>query len=95
MEVPDLDGLIEDAFKVGYKEVFVAEYLEELAGKTGIDPSSLKRTVLEYNEFCEKVFAPIFSKSATLLRDIKTPKYYAGRFLPGAYGSLGGIKTNH
>ena len=30
-----------------------------------------------------------------LLRPIKTPKFYAGRFLPGAYGSVGGIKINH
>ena len=29
------------------------------------------------------------------MRPIKTPKFYAGRFLPGAYGSVGGIKINH
>jgi fumarate reductase flavoprotein subunit len=55
----------------------------------------LKRTVEEYNDFCHKGFDPIFNKSAKLLRPVKTPKYYAGKFLPGAYGSLGGIKINY
>jgi fumarate reductase flavoprotein subunit len=29
------------------------------------------------------------------LRPIQTPRFYAGRHFPGAYGSLGGIKINH
>jgi fumarate reductase flavoprotein subunit len=94
-KVRDLNGLMGSAFKVGYKEVFVADSLEELAGKTGIDFDGLKRTVEEYNGFCDKGFDPIFNKSAKLLRPVKRPKYYAGKFLPGAYGSLGGIKINY
>jgi fumarate reductase flavoprotein subunit len=94
-KVSNLDALIQNAFKIGYKDVFVADTLEELAAKTGIDPDGLKATVNEYNEFCEKGFDPIFNKSPKLLRPITTPKYYAGKFLPGAYGSLGGIKINY
>ena len=94
-KVRDLDALIKNAFEVGYKDVFTADSLEELAGKTGIDPAGLKRTVEEYNGFCDKGFDAIFNKSAKLLRPIRTPKFYAGKFLPGAYGSLGGIKINH
>jgi fumarate reductase flavoprotein subunit len=94
-KVNDLDALIQNAFQAGYKDVFVADSLEELAGKTGIDPDSLKRTVEEYNGFCDRGFDPVFNKSPKLLRPIKTPKYYAGKFLPGAYGSLGGIKINY
>jgi len=94
-KVSDLDALIKNAFQAGYKDVFVADSLEELAGKTGIDPDGLKRTIEEYNGFCNRGFDPIFNKSPKLLRPIKTPKYYAGKFLPGAYGSLGGIKINY
>jgi len=94
-KVKNLDALIKEAFDSGYKDVFVADSLEELADKTGIDPDGLKATVDEYNEYCEKGFDPIFNKSHKLLRPIKTPKFYAGRQLPGAYGSLGGIKINH
>jgi fumarate reductase flavoprotein subunit len=94
-KVSDLDALIKAAFDSSYKDVFVADSLEELAGKTGIDTDGLKRTVEEYNGFCDKGFDPIFNKTPKLLRPITTPKYYAGKFLPGAYGSLGGIKINY
>ena len=94
-KVRNLDALIKEAFDQGYKDVFVADSLEELAGKTGIDLDGLKRTVEEYNGFCERGFDPIFDKSHYLLRPINKPKFYAGRLVPGAYGSLGGIKINY
>jgi fumarate reductase flavoprotein subunit len=94
-KVKNLDALMKEAFDSGYKDVFVADSLEELADKTGIDPDGLKATVDEYNKYCEKGFDPIFNKSHKLLRPIKTPRFYAGKQLPGAYGSLGGIKINH
>ncbi len=94
-KVENLDALIREACDKGYKDVFVADSLEELAGKTGIDPAGLKRTVAEYNRFCEKGHDDIFNKSYRLLRPVKTPRFYAARLLPGAYGTLGGIKINH
>jgi fumarate reductase flavoprotein subunit len=94
-KVRNLDALIKAAFDKGYKDVFVADSLEELANKTEIDLVNLKRTVEEYNSFCDKGFDPIFNKSHYLLRPIKRPKFYAGRLVPGAYGSLGGIRINY
>jgi fumarate reductase flavoprotein subunit len=91
----NFDTLLQGHLDKGFKEVFIADSLEELAAKTGIDPDGLKRTVEQYNGFCEKGHDDIFNKRYDLLRPIKTPKFYAGRFLPGAYGSLGGIKINH
>jgi len=87
--------LIKNAFDRGYKDIFVADSLDELAAKTGIDPSGLKKTVEEYNGCCGKGFDPVFNKKHELLRPIKIPKFYATRHLPGAYGTLGGIKINH
>ena len=94
-KVGNFDALMKAAFDSGYKDVFAADSLEELADKTGIDPHGLTRTVEEYNGFCDKGFDPIFNKSHKLLRPMRTPKFYAGRHVPGAYGSLGGIKINH
>ena len=95
MKAENLDGLIKEAYDSGYKDVFVADSLEEMASKTGIDPEGLKKTVEEYNGFCDKGFDPIFNKKHKLLRPIRTPKFYAAKFFPSAYGSLGGIKINH
>jgi fumarate reductase flavoprotein subunit len=94
-KVDDLNGLIRQAFDKGYKDVFVADSLEELATKTGIDPEGLKETVRQYNRFCEKGHDHIFNKSYQLLRPIQDAPFYAARHLPGAYGTLGGIKINH
>jgi fumarate reductase flavoprotein subunit len=91
----NFDALLKDHLDKGFKEIVMADSIEELAAKTGIDAGGLKKTVEEYNEYCEKGFDPVFNKKHELLRPVKTPKFYAGRFLPGAYGSLGGIKINH
>ncbi len=93
--VRNLEALIQVAFDRGYKDIYVAETIEELAEKTGIDPGGLSRTIEEYNRFCERGFDPIFNKNHYLLRPIRRPKFYAGRLVPGAYGSLGGIKINY
>jgi fumarate reductase flavoprotein subunit len=93
-KVENLDALIKAAFKKNYKDVFVADSLEELANQTGIDLDGLKRTVEEYNRFCDKGFDPVFNKRHDFLRPVRTAKFYAGKLTPGAYGSLGGIKIN-
>ncbi|MGD0656967.1 MAG: FAD-dependent oxidoreductase [Syntrophorhabdales bacterium] len=95
MKAVNFDNLLRGHLDKGFKEIFVADSLPELAAKTGIDGAGLQKTVGEYNGFCEKGHDDVFNKSHRLLRPIKTPKFYAGRFLPGAYGSVGGIKINH
>ncbi len=95
MKAVNFDKLLRGHLDKGFKEIFVADSLPELAAKTGIDGEGLQKTVGEYNGFCEKGHDDVFNKSHRLLRPIKTPKFYAGRFLPGAYGSVGGLKINH
>ena len=72
----------------------MADTIEDLAAQTGIDPVGLARTVEEYNGFCLQGYDELFNKAHHLLRPIETPRYYAGKLLPGAYGTLGGIKIN-
>ncbi len=91
----NFDQLLKGHLDKGFKEMFVAGSLEEMAAKTGIDEEGLKRTVAEYNGYCEKGHDDVFNKDYRYLRPVKTPPFYAGRFLPGAYGSVGGIKINH
>ncbi|MCL6479423.1 MAG: FAD-dependent oxidoreductase [Peptococcaceae bacterium] len=95
----DLYDHFEDAVKSaldeGYEHVFVADSIEELAGKIGIDPAALKNTIEEYNKACEKNYDELFEKDRLYLQPIKQPKFYACRQFPGAYGTLGGIKINY
>ena len=93
-KLTDLAGKMEQAAKDS-PHIFIADTIEELAEKTGIDVKGLKRTIEEYNKVAENGRDEIFHKPARFLKPIKTPKFYAGRFYPTAYGSLGGIKINY
>ena len=55
---------------------------------------NLKKTVAEYNEACETGRDYLFHKNPKYLRPLIKPRFYAGRFSLGGYGSLGGIKIN-
>ena len=90
-----LDEDIQQAFDVGYKDVFTADSLDELAEKAGIDAANLKETVEEYNKSCDNGYDGLFHKPHHLLRPVREPKFYAGKFFPSGYGTLGGIKINH
>ena len=78
----------------GNKNVFMADSLEELAAKAGIDAEGLAETVSEYNRGCASG-EDMFYKRKKFLKPLKGPRYYAGKVYPGGYGTLGGVKINH
>ena len=89
------DDAIKGVLGQGYPYLFIADSLEELAEKTGIDYEGLSKTVETYNQACTKGYDDLFNKAHKYLRPLKTPKFYAGRHFSSAYGTLGGIKINH
>ena len=93
--ITDFRKRIQDTLNSGYKHLFAADSIDDLASQTGIDPHGLNATLESYNTFCDKGYDELFNKNHQYLRKIETPKYYAAKFYPGAYGSLGGIKINH
>jgi fumarate reductase flavoprotein subunit len=95
VRVPNIDTEVKKAVGSGNVGMFVAGTLEELASKTGINAAGLKRTVEEYNKVCKTGRDETFHKRPLYLRPIRQPNFYAGKAVPGAYGSLGGIKINH
>ena len=60
----------------------------------GIDKENFLRTVETYNHYCD-THDEQFGKRQDYLRPIRTAPFYACKFFPGAYGTLGGIKINH
>jgi fumarate reductase flavoprotein subunit len=91
----DIDKVMNAALERGTTDIFVADSIEELAGKIGIEPAVLKATVDEYNSFCEKGHDDLFAKDPKYLRPLKGPKYYAVKARTVFLGTLGGIKINH
>ena len=90
----EFEQAIQKHIEEGNPNVFIADSLEELAEKIGMDADALQAAVEEYNEGCETKI-DFFDKKVKYLRPLKGPKYYAGRFFPSAYGTLGGIRINY
>jgi fumarate reductase flavoprotein subunit len=89
-----IDKMINDALERGTTEIFVADSIEELAKKIGVNPVVLKATVDEYNGFCEKGHDDLFAKDPRYLLPLKGPKFYAMKAYTICIGTIGGIKIN-
>jgi fumarate reductase flavoprotein subunit len=82
-------------FEKGNTDVCVADSIEELAVKMGVNPDVLKSTVEEYNRFCDQKHDDLFAKNPKYLRPLKGPKFYAVKAHTIFLGTMGGIKINH
>jgi fumarate reductase flavoprotein subunit len=90
----DIEGDMRKVIAQGNKHAFIADTLEELAKQAGIGPAALKKTVVEYNGFCEKGHDDQYAKNPKYLRPVKKPKFYGVRVFNTAYGTTGGIKVS-
>ena len=97
LNVSDLKGFdegLEKGIAAGSQYVFKADTLEELAEKAGIQVDTFLKTVEQYNHYCDTYDAQ-FGKRHEYMKPIRKAPFYAGKFFPGAYGTLGGIKINY
>jgi fumarate reductase flavoprotein subunit len=94
-KLTNFDKELEILFEKGNTDVSVADSVEELAGKMGVEPAVLQATVEEYNRFCEKKHDDLFAKDPRYLRPLKGPKFYAVKAHTIFLGTMGGIKINH
>lgn len=91
--VDEFDEMVEAGIAGGTEDYVKADSLEDLAAQLGIDAEAIIETVEEYNEMCISSDSELF-KPRRYMKPIKKAPYYAARFRPGAYGTLGGIKVN-
>jgi fumarate reductase flavoprotein subunit len=90
----EFEAEIAKILEKGSNMVFVAETIEELAEKTGIDSEGLKNTIEEYNRCCETGRDTLFNKKARYLKPVKRPRFYASRSI-GSTGTPEGVKVNY
>lgn len=74
--------------------IFLADSIEELCQKTGIDYENMSKTVDDYNKYCDQGLDEEFAKNPAFLRPVRQKKFYAMRVFKGGYQALGGIKIN-
>lgn len=90
----EFEAEIKKILKNGSNMIFVADSVEELAEKAGIDPEGLKKTIEEYNQCCETGRDDLFNKKARYLRAVKRPRFYAAKSFAST-GTPEGIKINY
>ena len=91
--IDDFEDVVADSVANNNPDVVVADTIEELAEKLGIDPETLVDTVDEYNDMCDSADTQFF-KPRKFMKPIRKAPFYAGVFRPSGYGTLGGIKIN-
>lgn len=97
LNLSNIEGFDEDvkvALESGNPYLYKADTLEDLADQAGIQKETFLRTVKIYNHYCGTYDAQ-FGKREAYLKPIGQAPFYATKFFPGAYGTLGGIKINH
>lgn len=92
------DGMM-DAFNSVVEQcpsdnIYMADTLEELAAKFGIDPATLMATVERYNSMCDNGQDADFAKKPSLLLPIREAPYYMYRLDPAILVMLGGLGTS-
>jgi fumarate reductase flavoprotein subunit len=91
----DFDNQVAIAHNDHPNTIFIADTLEELAQQIGMDAQVLQATADEYNASCDLHYDDLFLKDRKFLNPIRGKRFYALKFVIGAYGSLGGIKINY
>jgi len=93
MKIPDVLQAMQ--MSIDDDEAWIADSVEELAEKTGVDARRLEATVDEYNRFCDQGRDALFAKDPDYLEPVRTSPFYAIKGHPTHVGTLGGIRINH
>ncbi len=90
----NFDEELEQVLKSDTDGIYVADALDELAEKLGIDEAILADTISEYNRACDTGRDLLFNKEAKYLRAVRRPRFYAFRHW-AARAKWPGIKVNY
>jgi len=91
----NFDDAIKQILAKGTDTLFMADSVQELADKTGIQVNGLKKTIDEYNRACDSGRDEAFGKKPRYLRPVRKPKFYASKRTAPDPGALEGIRINH
>jgi fumarate reductase flavoprotein subunit len=92
-KIPDVLAALQ--MSIDEDEAWVADSIEDLSGKMGVDSRRLRATVDEYNASCDAGRDGLFAKDPRYLEPVRIPPFYAVKGHPTHVGTLGGIKINH
>ena len=71
-----------------------ADTIEGLAELLNIDPSTLAKTLADWNECVKNQRDPEFGRTTGMEADLTTAPYYAIKIAPGIHHTMGGVKID-
>lgn len=94
-KLEDLQNQLDEAIQEQPEGFYYADGVEELAGKTGLDPATLRETVEHYNEMVAAGVDEDFGKAAQYLHEVPTDgRMYAFELMANATNLTGGVVIN-
>lgn len=91
----NFDNELKKALEKGTSKLFVAKSIEELASKAGINLETLRKTLNDYNQACEKGCDNLFNKKSRYLKPVVTPNFYVNKITAPPSVIWEGIRVNH
>jgi fumarate reductase flavoprotein subunit len=88
------DDEVENALKRGNWNVFRADSIGELSAEMGVPVGAFKKTVEDYNSFCEGGYDADFTKDPIYLRPVIKAPFYGFKCYADFCATHGGIKIN-
>lgn len=92
-DVSDFYDGLEQAWEQNLEGFYRADTIEELAEKAGINAENLKKTIEDYNSYCDSSDEEFF-KDSRFMRPLIQAPYYCATMVPSGYGTVGGIRIN-
>lgn len=89
-----IDGWFREAMEKGSKEAAMADSIEELAARLGLDEAALKETVREYNASCAAGLDWRYFKEARFMMPLEEGPFYAIGGRLDTDGAFGGVLVN-
>ena len=90
----DVFNQLDAAIEADDPNIFVADTIEELAGKMGLDPVKLAGTVETYNGYCAAGHDAQYGKAEKYLYPIENGPFYGFSLAKSYYCTVGGLKVN-
>ena len=86
--------ILKKAADTGTEGVYRADSFEELALKLGLDPKALKKTMDQYNTYCEAGFDSEYEKTPEFLQAMKNGPFYGWENTYQIASTIGGVDYN-
>jgi fumarate reductase flavoprotein subunit len=92
---PNIDAELKEMLEQDPDSIIVADSVEEICSRTGIDPEGFRQTLEEYNRACDTGRDEAFGKRVKYLKPFRRSPFYVSRHRRVSSVQWSGIKVNY